>query len=309
MTHRTHPLIPLAQWERGGSHFKYRNHDIFWHEGGDSAAPETLLLIHGFPTASWDWSAVWPMLAQRFRLITLDLIGFGFSAKPRDYDYSIADQASLCEALLTHAGVARYHILAHDYGDTVAQELLARGHNGGLRPRLESLCFLNGGLFPETHRPRLIQRLLSSPLGSWVAQMTTKEKIAANLLAIAGPEYPPDANEIDGAWKLITHNDGLAVFPKLIGYMRERRRHRGRWVGALVSAAVPLRLVDGAADPISGAHMAKRYCELAPNSDCILLAGIGHYPQIEAPRLIADALLNFHDTCVAQRSNTAASVA
>ena len=309
MTRRTHPLIPLAQWEQSGNHFKYRHHDIFWHEGGDSAARDTLLLIHGFPTASWDWVAVWPMLAQRFRLIALDMIGFGFSAKPRDYDYSIADQASLCEALLTHAGVASYHVLAHDYGDTVAQELLARGRDGGLRPRLESVCFLNGGLFPEPHRPRLIQRLLSSPLGSWVAQMTTKEKIAANLLAIAGPEYPPDADEIDGAWTLITHNDGLAVFPKLIGYMRERRRHRGRWVGALVNASVPLRLIDGAADPISGAHMAKRYCELAPNSDCILLAGIGHYPQIEAPRLVADALLNFHDTCVAQRSNTTPSAA
>ena len=309
MTRRTHPLIPLAHWERGGNHFKYRNHDIFWHEGGDSAARETLLLIHGFPTASWDWAAVWPMLAQRFRLIAPDMIGFGFSAKPRDYDYSIADQASLCEALLSHAGVARYHILAHDYGDTVAQELLARGRDGGLRPRLASVCFLNGGLFPETHRPRLIQRLLSSPLGSWVAQMTTREKIAANLLAIAGPGYPPGADEIDGAWALITHNDGLAVFPKLIGYMRERRRHRARWVGALVNASVPLRLIDGAADPVSGAHMAKRYCELAPDSDCILLAGIGHYPQIEAPRLVADALLNFHDTCVEQRSNTTASAA
>ena len=309
MTINTHPLIPLAQWEQGGKLFKYRNYDIFWRESGGAVGRETLLLIHGFPTASWDWSAVWPLLEKRFRLITLDLIGFGFSAKPRDYDYSIADQASLCEALLTHAGVNRYHVLAHDYGDTIAQELLARGRDGGMRPRLDSVCFLNGGLFPETHRPRLIQRLLSSPLGSWVAQLTTKEKIAANLLAIAGPEYPPDANEIDGMWSLIKHNDGLAVFPKLIGYMRERRRYRGRWVGALVNAAVPLRLVDGAADPISGAHMARRYCELASNSDCILLAGIGHYPQIEAPQLVADAVLNFHDTCIAQRKSTAASAA
>ncbi len=309
MSPGTSRLLPLSQWERAGRHFSYRNQDIFWREGGNSAAGETLLLIHGFPTASWDWSAVWPLLEARFRLVTLDLIGFGFSAKPRDYDYSIADQASLCEALLTHAGVANYHVLAHDYGDSVAQELLARGRDGGLRPRLDSVCFLNGGLFPETHRPRLIQRLLSSPFGSWVAQMTTRDKIAANLIAIAGPEYPPDAAEIDGVWQLITHNDGRTAFPKLISYMRERRRHRARWVGALVNAAVPLRLVDGAADPISGAHMARRYCELAPDSDCILLAGIGHYPQIEAPRLVADALLNFHDTRVRHRGSPGISAA
>ena len=312
MSDRPHPLMPLADWKQFGQRFSYRNHDIFWCDGGDFAAREILLLIHGFPTSSWDWSALLPLLGQRFRLITLDLIGFGWSAKPRDYDYSIADQASLCEALLTHAGVTNYHVLAHDYGDTVAQELLARRRDGGLRPQLESVCFLNGGLFPETHRPRLIQRLLSSPFGSWVAQMTTKEKIASNMLAIAGTDYPPTAGEIDGMWSLITYNEGLAVFPKLIGYMRERRRYRGRWVGALVNAAIPLRLVDGAADPISGAHMASRYCELAPNSDCILLAGIGHYPQIEAPQLVADALLNFHDTCVApsaRHKSTGASAA
>jgi pimeloyl-ACP methyl ester carboxylesterase len=305
MNRRAQLLMPLALWEQGGKTFKYHDQDIFWREGGNPAARKTLLLIHGFPSASWDWSAVWPLLETGFRLITLDLIGFGFSAKPRDHDYSIADQASLCEALMAQLGIGSYHVLAHDYGDSVAQELLARARDGGIRPRLESICFLNGGLFPETHRPRMIQRLLSSPIGPLVAQMTTRENLAANMLAIAGPDYPPGPEVIDGLWALITRNEGTAVFPKLIGYMRERRRWRGRWVGALVNATIPLRLVDGAADPVSGAHMAKRYCQLAPNSDCILLAGIGHYPQIEAPQLVADALLNFHDTCVTAGSSSA----
>ena len=303
------PLMSVADWHRAGQRFNYRGHDIFYAKSAGTHR-EVLLLIHGFPTASWDYSAVWARLSQRFQLIAPDLIGFGFSAKPADYDYSIHDQASLCEALLTQLGVREYHILAHDYGDTVAQELLARHHEDGfktpLRPQLKSVCFLNGGLFPETHRPLMAQRLLLSPFAAWIARHINKEKFAANMLAIAGSEYPPTSVEIDGFWSLISHNNGLQVFPKLIRYIRERRQFRARWVGALIKTGThadaqvtPIRLIDGAADPISGEHMAKRYGALVPNADCILLNGIGHYPQIEVPVLLVDLFLNFHDTRVA----------
>ena len=54
------------------------------------------------------------------------MIGFGWSDKPRNYAYSIMDQADLHEGLLSDLGVRKALVLAHDYGDTVAQELLAR---------------------------------------------------------------------------------------------------------------------------------------------------------------------------------------
>ena len=87
---------------------------------------ETLLLIHGFPTASWDWYRMWPDLVQEYHVLAADFLGFGFSDKPRNYPYSILDQADLLEALLREKGIGRVHIISHDYGDTVAQELLAR---------------------------------------------------------------------------------------------------------------------------------------------------------------------------------------
>lgn len=81
---------------------------------------------HGFPTASWDWHKLWPEFVKHYRVIALDMIGFGFSDKPINYHYSIGDQADLQQALLTSLGISSIHLLAHDYGDTVAQELLAR---------------------------------------------------------------------------------------------------------------------------------------------------------------------------------------
>ncbi|WP_123574563.1 alpha/beta fold hydrolase, partial [Pseudomonas chlororaphis] len=88
---------------------------------------EPLLLIHGFPTAAWDWHYLWQPLAQRYRVIACDMLAVGDSAKPRDHAYSLLEQADLQQALLEHLGVdGPVHLLANDYGDSVAQDMLAR---------------------------------------------------------------------------------------------------------------------------------------------------------------------------------------
>ena len=282
----------LDGWRSTGTRFDHRGHSIFVREGG---APdgEPLLLIHGFPTACYDWEALWPALAERYRLYTLDLIGFGFSAKPVDYDYSIVDQADLCEAFLHSQGVHAYHVLAHDYGDSVAQELLARQQEPGERPRLRSVAFLNGGLFPETHRAALTQKLLLSPLGPLVARMANRGTLASNMRRIFGPGTQPSEQLLDDFWTLMQASDGRTLMPRLIRYIPERRRHRERWVGALQSGDMPLKLIDGTFDPISGAHMVARYRELVPDADVTELERIGHYPQVEAPQAVLDAYLEF----------------
>src|SRR5262249_35839405 len=160
-----------AAWHTAGQDIAWRGHRIFYREQGDG---EPLLLLHGFPTSSWDWRHVWDELARSYRVIAIDYLRFGFSDKPADGPYSVFAYADQGEAVLAQLGVARGHGLAHDLGDTVAQELLARerergGGVGGLA-RLASVCLLNGGIFPELHRPRPIQRLLDSPIGFAVAR-------------------------------------------------------------------------------------------------------------------------------------------
>jgi pimeloyl-ACP methyl ester carboxylesterase len=74
--------------------------------------------------------------------------------------------------------------------------------------------------------------------------------------------------------------------------MEERRQFRNRWVGALQNAEVPVRFINGAADPISGRHMADRFRELV-NNDVVLLSQIGHYPQTEDPESVLKHYLRF----------------
>ena len=283
------PGIALADWRGQGRNFVFNGHMIrYWTAG--RGAP--LLLIHGFPTASWDWHYLWQPLAQRNLVITCDMLGFGDSAKPLDHDYCLLEQADLQQALLDHLRVRQpVHVLAHDYGDSVAQELLARHHEG--RFQMASCVFLNGGLFPETHRLALVQKLLLSPLGWMIGRTFGRNALSDSFSQIFGAQTRPSESALDDFWSLIDCNDGPRILHKLINYIPQRRRLRERWVGALQRGDVPLRVIDGEFDPISGAHMVERYRQLVPHADTVLLANIGHYPQIEAPVQVLKHYLEF----------------
>ncbi|CAD5107501.1 alpha/beta fold hydrolase [Zestomonas carbonaria] len=283
------PGIALDAWRAQGRDFAFGGHAIRYWTAGEG---EPLLLIHGFPTASWDWHYLWAPLAERYRVIACDMLGFGDSAKPRGHDYRLLEQADIQQALLAHLGIDEpVHVLAHDYGDSVAQELLARHEDGGFR--MASCVFLNGGLFPETHRPVLVQKLLLSPIGALVGRRFDRRRLAASFAKVFGPATQPGEAELDGFWTLIAHNGGPAVMHRLIHYIPERRQQRERWVAAMQRSKVPMRVIDGAVDPISGAHMVARYRELIEGADTVLLDDIGHYPQVEAPEAVLKHYLAF----------------
>jgi pimeloyl-ACP methyl ester carboxylesterase len=176
-------MTSVTEWRAAGSFFEHKGHRNFWREAGNSNTP-TLLLIHGFPTASWDWEKIWSDLVARYHVITLDMIGFGFSDKPYSYAYSIINKADIYDEFLNLRG--------------------------------------------------------------------------------------------------------------LIHYIPERIENRERWgVGGIQKTTVPVKLIDGRVDPISGAHMVAHYRELIPNANVTELAEVGHYPQVQAPGQVLGSLPRF----------------
>ncbi|XP_043821703.1 mesoderm-specific transcript homolog protein isoform X3 [Dromiciops gliroides] len=165
----------LHSWRTSGKFFTYRGLRIFYQDSwGAVGSSEIVVLLHGFPTSSYDWYKIWEGLTQRFhRVIALDFLGFGFSDKPRPHPYSIFEQASIVEGLLGHLGLQnqRINLLSHDYGDTVAQELLYRyKHNRTDRVLINSLCLSNGATQrwrPDVSHPHSAHEFL--PLCSGVS--------------------------------------------------------------------------------------------------------------------------------------------
>ena len=279
--------MELSMWKSSGQFFNWKGHSIFVQ---DTLAPNkpVLLLIHGFPTASYDFHLLWPELAETHRLIAFDMLGYGYSDKPRTWQHSIFNQADIAEALLQSKGIEECTMITHDVGDTVGQELLARHAEEKLGFGLKRVVMFNGGLFPETHRAILVQKLLLSPLGFVFSRLMKKAKLSASLRSVCSAGLS-DA-DIDAAWILMAHKKGHLCMHLLIQYMRERRENRDRWVEALQKADMPFTLIDGVEDPISGEHMVRRFEELVPGKTVVRLKGLGHYPHLEDAAKVLPAL-------------------
>src|SRR6186997_1185696 len=93
---------------------------VHYQEAGEPKAP-ALVLIHGFASSTLVWSKVFLKLAEAgYRVIALDMLGYGYSAKPRNGEYTIAGQAKLLMRLLDALGIARAVIVGSSYGGAVA---------------------------------------------------------------------------------------------------------------------------------------------------------------------------------------------
>jgi pimeloyl-ACP methyl ester carboxylesterase len=246
---------------------------------------DTILFIHGFPSAAWDWHFQWKHLARQFRLLSLDMLGFGLSDKPPKHQYSLLEQADIIQALLARKNVKQCHVLAHDYGDSVAQELLSRQEDGDNQAKILSTCFLNGGLFASHHRPLFTQKLLKSPIGGLASHFMNKASLTRGFNKIFAANSQPSDYEIDILWQLIEHNKGKRVLPKLLSYIDERSQYGKRWTASMIGTAVPLYFINGVHDPISGQHMLDHYIDIIPNPRTTAL-DVGHYPQLEAPEKV-----------------------
>ena len=280
-------MISIQDWKESGNLISINDHNIFVCDT-EVEEKETIILIHGFPTSSWDWKDIWALLEKDYRLIAVDMLGFGFSDKPNPHKYSISEQADIIEKIISDKKLVSYHILAHDYGDTVTQEILSR-KNRKTSARCESVCFLNGGLFPETHKALLIQKILLSKLGWLVNKLATQKQFNNSMIRVFGPTTKPSKSELDNFWFLINYNKGRHIFHNLISYISDRKENRERWIFALKTSKIPIALINGSIDPVSGSHMIERYKQLIGDITWLKeLKNIGHYPQIEAPKEVSE---------------------
>jgi pimeloyl-ACP methyl ester carboxylesterase len=283
--------IDIDAWWAGGERIALtlggERREVFVRRAG-AGAPITLL--HGFPSSSHDWAKVVPALAERHALLMPDFLGFGASDKPREHDYSLHEQADLVQALWAHEGIDATLLVAHDYAVSVAQELLARRAEGKLAVDLHALTLLNGGLYPDLHRPQPTQTALLDPeYGPKIGELMTEELFVQGMRPTFAPQFGAEHDSAE-IWRSMKRDDGQLNTHLLIRYMTDRERHEQRWVAALEQTDVPLSFVGGMLDPVSGAHMAQRIAERLPAAPRLELADVAHWPQLEAPERVARAL-------------------
>jgi pimeloyl-ACP methyl ester carboxylesterase len=250
-----------------------------------------MTLLHGYPSSSYDWAKVAPALAARHALLLVDFLGFGASEKPTDHDYSLHEQTDLVEALWRREGVSSTVVVAHDYAVSVVQELLARRAEGTLGADLTAVHLLNGGLYPDIHRPLPTQIALLDPdRGPQLSAMINEELFVGGLKPTFAESFDATADSAD-MWQAMSRDDGQRIVHLLTRYISDRAIHGERWITALQDTDVPLAFIWGMLDPVSGAHMAERIRERMPQAPFQALDDVGHWPQLEVPRRVAATVL------------------
>ncbi len=163
------PEAVLA-WGRRGHPEEFRGRRIHcFHQAGEGPL---LVLLHGFPTCSFDWRELIALEPGR-AILAFDFLGFGLSDKPRDHEYTLAWQADLAEELVRRHGGGPVQLVAHDMGTSVATELLARDIEGRLEMDLDRVLLFDGSVIIERASLTLGQKLLRGPAGPLLAHLSS----------------------------------------------------------------------------------------------------------------------------------------
>ncbi len=281
-------LTPRAQaWAAAGAFEDIAGHRLFVRRIAGDGPP--LVLLHGYPSSSYDWRGLLPLLAGR-DVTVFDFLGFGLSDKPRLPQYSLMLQADLAEAVVGERDVL---LVAHDMGTSVASELMARDLDGRLRFGLAGVFLFNGSMVVEKAHLTPAQRALRTRLGPVVARLTNEAVFRAQFRRIFSAAHPLTADEAADQWSLLAHGGGHRIIDRLTHYLRERVDFAGRWHGALRDWPGRLELGWAGRDPVCVEDVLAAVQALRPAAPLTRWPDLGHYPQVEEPATVAAAVHAF----------------
>jgi pimeloyl-ACP methyl ester carboxylesterase len=288
---------PLAEdWHQGGQFFDWksttannagRSVRVFYRTFGNRSNP-AIVLIHGYYRMSYDFRDMIQLLQNDYFLCVLDFPGFGFSDKPQDgYSYMLRDDAKLVDYYVREiVGLTRFHILAHDRGNSVTFALLGDYLESPRRNYEITYHFMmNGGIFLPLANLSQGQRDLLDPVKgpAAIAQARTRPRVTTGT--------PRQVAEADGT----AFNDGTGAQLYVGKYQLERAANEYRWLANLQQSPVPTALLWGLTDTVNPPRMAHYVWatylhERAVESSFWILPTAGHTLHVDQPDQVANVV-------------------
>lgn len=269
------------EWFSKGNYITVKNHKLFLIDQGKF--DNVLVILHGYPTSSFDYFKVLPVLCKKYRVIIHDHLGFGFSDKPLSYSYSLIDQATMALELWRKLKLKKVTLLAHDYGTSVATEIIARHNSNELEIQIEDLILCNGSMHIELAQMKIIQNLLKGRFGKYVAMLTNFTIFSKNMRAVYYNKNRVSKNELRQMWQQLVHNNGKKVIYMISRYNNERFTYWDRWIGALTETQIPTKIIWATEDPVAVKKMGAVLASEIPNNRLLWLENCGHFSMLECP--------------------------
>ena len=287
----------VTEWEARGQRITVDGLEVFVLDA-PATAPETgdpLLILHGFPTCSFDWRGVIePVRAAGRRVVLFDFLGFGLSDKP-DVRYSIRGYADTAEAVARSTGLERVVLATHDLGDSVGGEILARSLEQSLEFEVTNRIITNGSIYMDLVQLTAGQQmLLAAPddiIDLAAAGIDPGDGFKGGVAGTFARPADVSGEELTAQWELASYHDGHKLLARTIRYIEDRRAEERRFTGAIEDHPSPLHIIWGKLDPVAVYPMATRLHEIRSEAPLVMLEDIGHYPMVEDPGGFSTSML------------------
>ncbi|CAN5863894.1 alpha/beta fold hydrolase [soil metagenome] len=259
---------------------------VHYQEAGNKSAPP-IILIHGFASSTLVWSKVFLEFAARgFRVIAPDLLGYGYSAKPRDFDYTIVAQARMVDRLLDKLGLDQAIIVGSSYGGAVAATIALE-----YSERVERLVLV-GAVTNNEPTKYLLMRLFGSPL---IGDILSPLLLGSRRLLRRRMRQVYDRH----SWVLDDHRVEARHQP-----LRTAATHRAiirtvrRWDADRIQREAhritqSTLLLWGENDPEVPLRYGKQLHDAIKNARLIVFRDCGHLPHEEFPRAFTEVVSDF----------------
>ena len=274
------------EWE-----IELHGHRVIYRIAGDGPP---VVLIHGMVNSSKHWEQVALRLADRYTVIAPDLLGHGDSAAVRG-DYSLGAHACSIRDLLTTIGIERATIVGHSLGGGIAMQFFYQ-----FPQRVERLALISSGGLGQKVSPMLRGAALpGAATGIWlVANRRVRETLdrAGELMRTRGSRRGVYLQAVARAMRPLGEAAARQAF---LQTLRSVIDVRGQHVSAMdrlyLLGELPTLIVWGERDNTIPIEHGLAAHEQIPNSRFVTLPRAAHFPNIEDPEGLADALLAWLD--------------
>lgn len=276
-------LVPLSEHSRFAAVDGMKLH---YQEFGDDTKP-TVLLIHGYRSSAYVWRSSAQLIAdQGLHVLAIDLVGFGYSEKPRWFEYSIQAQGRVLVRFMNRLGIGRATIVGSSYGGAVAATLAL-----DYAERVEKLV-LSDAVINDNAKAHPILRLAAIPgLGEaitpFVADSRAFLKNRMHHTLSAASQHLITEDRLENILRPMRAADG---HHSLLATSRNWHANRVEQDAHLITQ--PTLILWGEEDNVTPVSDGYKLHDLIENSRFVVLKNCGHVPQEEKPenfsRLVAD---------------------
>ncbi|MCZ6517906.1 MAG: alpha/beta hydrolase [Gammaproteobacteria bacterium] len=289
-------LVPLDDWVDQGRYIKVNGNNVFLVTAGKAQTEgHGVLIVHGFPGSSWDWSRVVPQVAERTRVVVPDMIGQGRSDKPQtgtfEDHYSLFKQADMYEGVAKQEGLTEVMLVIHDMGQSVGSELMKRQQEGTLPFHIRHAIVFDGStLINLVNLLPMQSKALEAP--DTLGPDMPKDVIMKDLNDSFADVHPATEEILTIMADQILFNEGDRIFNRQIRYMNERKEYLQRWQAGIINFNGPVSMFWGELDPVSVVKMAYAWKDMQPKIELHIWPDTAHWPMIDAPDRVAKVILD-----------------